>query len=74
MLRRELPDESLRRDMERLFATMDGNLESGSLLCKLHATDASEYQEMPLAVAFPRHELDVKKLIQLGHVVKMRFC
>ncbi|PTY00310.1 hypothetical protein DB345_01750 [Spartobacteria bacterium LR76] len=52
--------------MERLSATMDGSLESGSLLRKLYATDASEYQEMPLAVAFPRHEQDVQKLIQLA--------
>jgi len=30
---------------------------------KLYATDASEYQEMPLAVAFPKDDSDVREII-----------
>ncbi|MBI2516571.1 MAG: FAD-binding protein [Opitutae bacterium] len=33
----------------------------------LYATDASEYQELPLAVALPRSEADVRELIAFAH-------
>ena len=32
----------------------------------LYATDASEYQELPLAVALPRNEDDVRKLVEFA--------
>ncbi len=34
---------------------------------RLYATDASVYQELPLAVALPRHEEDIKKLIAFAN-------
>jgi FAD/FMN-containing dehydrogenase/Fe-S oxidoreductase len=34
---------------------------------RLYATDASEYQEMPVAVAFPRSEADVRELIAFAN-------
>ncbi|MBU1820033.1 MAG: FAD-binding protein, partial [Bacteroidetes bacterium] len=33
---------------------------------RLYATDASVYQELPLAVALPRHEADIKALISFA--------
>lgn len=42
---------------------MSGELVTGGTMRKLYATDASEYQEMPLAVAFPRDETDVREII-----------
>lgn len=42
---------------------MSGELVSGGTMRKLYATDASEYQEMPLAVAFPKDESDVREII-----------
>lgn len=47
----------------RLAADFDGELHTGRLLRLLYATDASEYQEMPAAVALPRSEAGVRTLI-----------
>lgn len=47
----------------RLSAQLDGSLETGDLMRRLYATDASEYQEFPLAVAFPRSEEDIRLLL-----------
>ena len=33
---------------------------------RLYATDSSEYQELPLAVAFPADETDVRELIRFA--------
>ncbi len=46
-----------------LTQSLEGEFHTDSLLRKLYSTDASEYQEMPLAVAFPKSESDIKKLI-----------
>lgn len=56
----------LSRSLARLAAGMDGSLETGPLLRKLYATDASEYQEMPLGVAFPKSDDDVRALIHFA--------
>lgn len=42
---------------------MHGDLHQDSLNRTLYATDASAYQEMPLAVAFPKNEEDLQLLI-----------
>lgn len=54
---------SVAPDLARLAAQLEGSLETGSLMRTLYATDASEYLETPLAVAFPRSEADVRKLV-----------
>ena len=56
----------LSRDLARLAARMDGELETRGFYLRLYATDASEYQEMPLAVAFPKSESDLAELIKLA--------
>ncbi len=46
--------------------TLAGELTTGVTMRRLYATDASEYQEMPLAVAFPRTEEDVRQIIRFA--------
>lgn len=52
--------------LSRLSARLDGSLGMGDLVRKLYATDASEYQEFPLAVAFPCSDADVAELIRFA--------
>ncbi len=42
---------------------LDGELHTGEVLRRLYSTDASEFQEMPAAVALPATEADVRRLI-----------
>lgn len=49
--------------LKRLSSELEGELHFDSLSKTLYATDASVYREIPLAVAFPKNELDIKKLI-----------
>src|SRR5688500_11736828 len=50
-------------DLRPLAARLSGELHFDRGMRTLYATDASEYQEMPLAVAFPRTEEDVRELL-----------
>jgi FAD/FMN-containing dehydrogenase/Fe-S oxidoreductase len=50
-------------DFSQLASTLEGEIHTGQTLRLLYATDASEYQEVPLAVAFPRSENDLRSLI-----------
>ncbi|HSJ69171.1 MAG TPA: FAD-binding oxidoreductase, partial [Anditalea sp.] len=52
--------------LDRLATQLEGELKYDSLTKTLYATDASVYREMPLAVALPRSEADLKKLIQFA--------
>jgi FAD/FMN-containing dehydrogenase/Fe-S oxidoreductase len=52
-----------RPDLTALAARLEGPLHTGALMRALYATDASEYQERPLAVALPRSEADVRELV-----------
>ncbi|SFT92415.1 FAD/FMN-containing dehydrogenase [Algoriphagus locisalis] len=49
--------------IQELSAQLEGTLQFDSLTKTLYATDASVYREMPLAVAFPKSESDIQKLI-----------
>ena len=49
--------------LQELSAQLEGTLQFDSLTKTLYATDASVYREMPLAVAFPKTESDIQKLI-----------
>ena len=53
--------------LDQLAATLDGPLHYNDTMRILYATDASAYQEMPLAVAIPRSEEDIVRLIQFAH-------
>lgn len=45
---------------------LEGDLFTGSIMRKLYATDASEFQELPLAVAIPRNEKDIARLVEFS--------
>src|SRR5690625_1588813 len=52
------------KSLESLEALrLEGELFTGSLMRRLYATDASEFQELPLAVAIPKNEEDIGRLI-----------
>lgn len=52
--------------LEKLATQLEGTLQWDSLSKTLYATDASVYRELPLAVAFPKTEKDIQKLIQFA--------
>ncbi len=56
----------IEKSLAGLASAMDGVLDRGAVLRKLYSTDASEYQEMPLAVAFPTTEADIVRLIRFA--------
>ncbi|MEM1294687.1 MAG: FAD-linked oxidase C-terminal domain-containing protein [Verrucomicrobiota bacterium] len=49
--------------LQQLSETLEGDLFVDETMRTLYATDASAYQEMPLAVAIPKSEADLEKLI-----------
>src|SRR5258705_3741796 len=53
-------------DFERLAAELDGPLHYDATMRKLYATDASVYREMPQAVALPRTEEDIRRLVRFA--------
>ncbi|MAT89568.1 MAG: FAD-binding oxidoreductase [Flavobacteriaceae bacterium] len=50
-----------------LRSNLDGALFTDELHRQLYATDASIYRKLPLAVALPKHEEDLKKIILFAH-------
>jgi FAD/FMN-containing dehydrogenase/Fe-S oxidoreductase len=52
--------------LHQLQHTLQGELHTGTTMRTLYATDASAYREMPLAVAIPQSENDLKTLIQFA--------
>lgn len=52
--------------IQEFTTQLEGTLQFDSLTKTLYATDASVYREMPLAVAFPKTESDIQKLIQFA--------
>ncbi|MBM3874475.1 MAG: FAD-binding oxidoreductase [Verrucomicrobia bacterium] len=53
-------------ELSVLAARLTGSLHTGRTMRALYATDASEYQELPLAVALPRTEADVRELVRFA--------
>lgn len=49
--------------LKNLASELEGELKFDSLTKTLYATDASVYREIPLAVAFPKNDSDIRKLI-----------
>jgi FAD/FMN-containing dehydrogenase/Fe-S oxidoreductase len=56
-----------RTDFQQLAAELEGTLHFDATMRTLYATDASVYREMPQAVAFPKTEVDICKLIRFAH-------
>jgi len=57
--------------LDQLAARLQGELHRGVTMRTLYATDASEYREMPLAVALPETEADVRELIAFANREKV---
>ena len=55
--------------LNELKSSLDGDFYTDQFQRTLYATDASVYREMPLAVARPRHEEDIRKLIAFAKEV-----
>ena len=45
---------------------LDGEVTFAGLPIIAYSTDASEYQERPLAVAFPKSDADVRELVRFA--------
>ena len=56
--------------LNALAQSLEGELHFDALMRTLYATDASVYRELPLAVAFPKHTADVKRLIRFAREEK----
>ena len=54
-------------DLSSLATRLAGELHFDHTMRALYATDASEYQELPVAVALPRTETDLRELIAFAH-------
>jgi FAD/FMN-containing dehydrogenase/Fe-S oxidoreductase len=52
-----------KRLLASLAARLEGDLATDDLARTIYATDASEYQETPLAVAFPKSAADVQAIV-----------
>ena len=50
-----------------LAARISGELHTGMTQRRLYATDASEYQQMPLGVVFPKSDADVREIIRFAN-------
>ena len=54
-------------DFSALASRLAGELHTGRAMRLLYATDASEYQELPAAVALPKNENDLGELIAFAN-------
>jgi len=54
-------------DLSSLATRLTGELHFDRTMRTLYATDASEYQEVPLAVALPKTEADLRELIAFAN-------
>lgn len=53
--------------LNQLKTRLDGDLFTDNVQRVLYATDASQYREMPLAVARPKNKDDIRKIIAFAH-------
>ncbi|WP_159023421.1 FAD-binding and (Fe-S)-binding domain-containing protein [Formosa sp. L2A11] len=54
-------------NLNTLSQALDGELFFDDLMKSIYATDASVYRRLPLAVAYPKHEADLKVLIAFAN-------
>jgi len=52
--------------LKALENSMTGELFTDSMMRSMYATDASVFRELPMAVAYPKNEADIKKLIEFA--------
>ena len=66
-----MEDTQLIKILNELGEKLEGDLRSDHATRLLYATDASAYREIPLAVARPRTNQDIKKLILFAREHKL---
>ncbi|MBM4057660.1 MAG: FAD-binding oxidoreductase, partial [Planctomycetes bacterium] len=59
--------------LARLADSLDGELLVDESWRAIYATDASEYQERPLAVALPKSDADVQRLVRFAAAERIGF-
>ncbi|MFM7136937.1 MAG: FAD-linked oxidase C-terminal domain-containing protein, partial [Planctomycetota bacterium] len=62
---RQHPPQTVRA-LAELSRRLEGELRTDDVARAIYSTDASEYQERPLAVALPRTEADVRTLVRFA--------
>lgn len=60
----------MKEKLKELASMIEGDFFTDDTMRILYATDASAYREMPLAVAIPKTEEDIKKIISFAHTNK----
>ncbi len=60
-----------KESLDNLSQSLQGELRYDDTIRILYATDASAYRELPLAVAFPENNSDIKKLIAFANANKV---
>jgi FAD/FMN-containing dehydrogenase/Fe-S oxidoreductase len=60
----------MNEQLQQLRAALEGELYFDDTMRLLYATDASAYRELPLAVAIPQNDADIKKLIAFARTNK----
>lgn len=60
----------MKEKLNRLATELEGELYDDNAMRILYATDASAYREMPLAVAIPKSDNDIRKLIAFAQAEK----
>ncbi len=50
-------------DFDSLARRLEGSVQTGLTLRRIYSTDASEFQELPQAVVFPKSEADLREII-----------
>ena len=56
--------------LQTLQSQLEGDLYFDELMKRLYATDASVYRMLPIAVAIPKSNVDIKKLIEFANTHK----
>ena len=56
--------------LDRIAAELDGEFYHSDMMKVIYATDASVYRELPLGVAIPKNNSDLKKLIHFANKYK----
>ena len=63
----ETTSPPLDAELAALAARLEGDLHHDAIMRTLYATDASEYRELPLAVALPKSEDDLRALLAFAN-------
>lgn len=58
--------ESLSAKLNLLKSSLDGDLRYDDVIQIIYSTDASDYKEKPVAVAWPKDKSDLKKLVRFA--------